>query len=275
MMIFLLKRNLNDIIFKGKILQKKSCLSTSLSYRDVFVIDQSFQLDIWVKTLSMKVKTSSSPTSSFSSQLKHPNTSNHILASYASFIHNNSDYNFNKLGEFTFNITASQIMNFDKNDNDNDSDSIKNNTLSIGHSVYLWPDNIMINNLNAEDIPIIYKLIIYNSKLTKEYINTIATNNKYEIIEKPNDNMLIISSLSKKFPINKSYEVLQWFYDSLQLDDKNKNKDITYLLTSEMGGHRNATNIMMLPYEDCFQIISKKQVQTIVDKYNNSNNNRI
>jgi prephenate dehydratase len=64
--------------------------------------------------------------------------------------------------------------------------------------VYLWPDNIIINNINKDDIPIIYKLITNNIILTKEYINTIDKNNKFEIIQNSNNNIYIISSLSKK-----------------------------------------------------------------------------
>ena len=78
------------------------------------------------------------------------------------------NYNFNNLGEFNFNITASQLVKFN-NDNNNKHDKILPNS----HSVYVWPDNIIINNINKEDIPIIYKLISNNTIITKEYINSL------------------------------------------------------------------------------------------------------
>jgi hypothetical protein len=68
----------------------KSFSSLLLDYRDVFVIDSSFRFDQWIQTNNINTKSS---TSSFTSQLKHPNM-NHILADYSNFIHNNSDYNY-------------------------------------------------------------------------------------------------------------------------------------------------------------------------------------
>eukprot|EP00596_Hydrurales_sp_CCMP1899_P003051 CAMPEP_0119035682 /NCGR_PEP_ID=MMETSP1177-20130426/2867_1 /TAXON_ID=2985 /ORGANISM="Ochromonas sp, Strain CCMP1899" /LENGTH=81 /DNA_ID=CAMNT_0006994323 /DNA_START=587 /DNA_END=832 /DNA_ORIENTATION=- len=62
-------------------------------------------------------------------------------------------------------------------------------------------------------------------------------------------------------------EVLKWFDTALKASSAVPDNFIL-LLASEMGGHRNASSVLILPYEDSFEFVSSSEkAATIIAKY--------
>lgn len=217
-------------------------------YRDIFVIDDNVSEKQWSDICSSPLG------------FKHP-TSNHIISSYCSFIHKNSTYNFNNLGEFSINLTHA----YNIGSNIHESAETGTSTTTDSHSIIVWPDKIYLKTLSIKDIPTITNLFIDNDNIVDE------AKLKEHRLDKKTATLpinIVISSVSKTTSNDTAKTILQWFQSAVK---GNKEDDCTFLLSGELGGHRNSTSVMVLPSEDSFSsghCYSQINIQKIVNKLN-------
>lgn len=232
-----------------------------LQHRDVFVFDPSFSLKAWDVIHEKGLST------------KHP-SSGHVIAKYSSHMHNNSKYNFNNLGEFSMNITSAvQLTSKDlmihkgiSTDSIEVAEALKNNN---AHKILIHPDGLSISGLSHLDIPTLMDLIMKEELIEVDFIRKLLPEC---IIE--NLPMTIIVSSNASCSQKTAKEVLGWFNTALQASSTAsvvlgpKVDNFMLLLASEMGGHRNASSVLILPYEDSFEFVSScDRAATIIAKY--------
>lgn len=226
----------------------------SYSYRDVVVVDHCFDLLPW---LNDQQKTITS--------LKHP-SSGHALSGYA-----NSDYhrpyNYNNIGEFSLNLAAGQYLSAKSSP----ANTTTSSTPEKRHDIIIWPDGLYVSNLISKDIPVLYGLISNEKPLdvasVQAKVNTAAT---VCSLHQSATDLTILINVSKSYPVIRMQQVMQWFQDSFKtwsVTDQAKTR-VDFIVSTELSEHRNATQIMVLPYEDCFEgILTYSQVNKIVNKY--------
>ena len=111
-----------------------SFAATPLGFRDVFVHDPNFPTVKW---------------DTHRTSLKHPH-SGHTMAKYATYIHTNSVYNFNQIGEYSLNVTP--IHPWTNRDPEmvtrsNSSTSKEQNIEQAQHTVIIHPDGLQLSGL--------------------------------------------------------------------------------------------------------------------------------
>jgi len=194
----------------SSLLSLKSTLSSlSLQYRDVFIIDSSYNYDNYISNIN---------------NLKHP-SSTHIISSYCNYIHNNSTYHFNSLGEFSLNVNPAYKLSINNNNN--------NNSNSNNHDMILWPDRLYIKGLSKNEIPNIMKVVFKDKSLSSSVLSSLLP--KTCIINNI-PNTIIVSSTSNIVDYNKANVILKYFQNII--NDDNNNNDVMFLLVPEMRGHR-------------------------------------
>eukprot|EP01038_Epipyxis_sp_PR26KG_P009081 gene9081-12247_t len=217
-------------------------LLNTVAHRDIFLFDKSLNFDAW-KALAKDDQS-----------IKHP-SSNHILAAYAKYNFEHGIYNFNQLGEFSLNIAAAHNCTIDDS-------SVENNYLSSTyHDILLWPDGIIIHDLQKQHIPYIYNLITKPSFITDEK-NIIENCPNCHISNIQQKTAIIVSSVSRTNSQENVISTLDLFRNKLSKEVIAH--QIIYLFSSEMRGHRNGSNLMILPSEDCFVTPNKKIINDII-----------
>jgi hypothetical protein len=234
--------------------------SLDLQHRDVFVSDPSFSLKAWDILHEKGLST------------KHP-SSGHILAKYLSHMFNHSKYHFNNLGEFSMNITSaipvtSKDIFIEKETSTNDkievAEVLQNEN---AHRVLIHPDGLSISGLTILEVPTLMDLLMKEELITAAFIAEILPTCTIEVLP-----MTIVVSSNTSSTAAK--EVLGWFDKALKASAVNmtlapKMDNFILLLASEMGGHRNASSVLILPYEDSFELVSSSErAATIIAKYN-------
>lgn len=251
----------------------------SLTSRDIFVLDESFNYNEWIQNNINN-----------SNIIKHPN-SKHIISKYSQYIHEHSIYNFNNIGEYTFNMSPACELNTKSNDNsnnniDNNISNKDNNSISnVCHSLLIWPDKLYITNLQQQHIKLICPIIMKDENIQITNIQNIldnnsiinTTNNTYNNIDTNNininlintNNIIIILYLSPIFTYQHVINVKQWFQESFQKYSNNNNYNINYYITNNIN---NKTHALILPYEDRYEdIYSLNKINNIVKTYCDNN----
>ena len=250
-----------------------STINSTILHRDVFIYDHSFPLKSWI-TAHQK-----------GSSTKHP-SSGHVIAAYSSYIHNNSKYHFNSLGEFSLifssvlplphdNILTADIeVKVDCLPPKNEKNSIaKINS----HSIFIYPDGLHISGLSVNEIPTIVDLILKDKNIEKDHLNKILPD-YCTLSEFPK--LMVIASSSKHQSMEKAAQILNWFRSAIiektEVTEVNKSdlgssipdlgseipdrkSSTVFFLASELGGHRNSSSVILLPSEDSFEFVSTEE----------------
>lgn len=219
--------------YLGRRYSVTSKVTSSFQYRDVLIFDHTFNLQPWL--LENKHQ---------SEMIKHT-SSTHIISKYSNEMSTNNSYNFNDFSEYNFHLSAAELMR--KNNHQN---KIKNRP--TGHDIFLWPDNLWIKNISLSQIPTILKLISHEAPLTHKSDLDI-----HSAIEE----IFIISAATKTTRSIDSITQLTLFQETLTTPTENTK----FILSTQLGAHRNATSLMVLPMEDCYEhILSQQHVEQIV-----------
>lgn len=229
-----------------------------LSYRDVIVFDHKFKLEEWL-----------SRTQHLS--LKHP-SHNHILSRYATCEYHRP-YNYNNIGEFSLNMAAGERKLTMSSHREICVDSVY-------HDVLIWPEGLLIKNLQNCDVSILYQYVFNEVSLENPtQLQSLKDSLSKNVVIEPllKDNIQIIINVSKSYPLFRAKNVLDWFNESISKQQPSnqsyesaslQEKTVEFILGTELSEHRNATQVMILPFEDCFEgILSAQQVQKIVERY--------
>ena len=234
----------------------KTLSSLSLQYRDVFIYDSSYKYKDYINNMN---------------SLKHPSSS-HVIASYAHYIHNNSTYHFNSLGEYSLNVNPAYIISSSSSSSSNSSSSSSNsssssssssssnssisssssssNNSSSTHDMILWPDRLHIAGLTKEDIPSIMKLIFKDNSISHSSLSSLLP---ASCNIKPITNTVIVSSTSNIVNCDNANLILKHFQNIIN-EEKGNTNDYTYLLVPEMKG---GANVLLLNIND--------KVETAID----------
>lgn len=226
--------NFNNRIFSRLL---NTSRDETVQSRDIFVFDPSYPLSNWDK-LGLK---------GFPyGLLKHPK-SGHIVADYAIYYYLNSDYNFNVKNEYSINISPVHSL-YSENSN------IESNSLqSESHSIYIWPESLVISNVLKSDVADICKLYLTNFKIN---IKNLKETKKSHWIIQPVSDITCICAISSTASMSMAKKTLDWFHTSANKLKKMKSKSISYLLSCDMRGHRSSANILIFPSEDEFDNIA-------------------
>ena len=235
-----IKRLNNNNSRSNGMLLVKTLSSLSLQYRDVFIYDSSYKYKDYINNMN---------------SLKHPSSS-HVIASYAHYIHNNSTYHFNSLGEYSLNVNPAYIISSSSsssNSSSSSSSSSNSSNSSSTHDMILWPDRLHIAGLTKEDIPSIMKLIFKDNSISASSLSSLLPTSCHI---KPITNTVIVSSTSNIVNCDNASLILKHFQNIINEEKGNAN-DYTYLLVPEMKGHRLGANVLLLNIND--------KVETAID----------
>jgi len=158
---------------------------------------------------------------------------------------NNSSYHFNSVGEYSLNFSASHTFAGVGAGVRSSSSSPDSKTQQSTHSVLLWPDRLLVQGLTNADVPTVMKLLLK----PEELIKSDAFASHVRVLTMPKLVVVVVNNS------NSSTSLFQWLEKSLE----RKGEDFAFLVTAEMKGHRNGTNVMILPHEDCFEWIPQNQ----------------
>lgn len=219
--------------------------SKSLSHRDVFVEDSSFTDESWQR-LSSNIK-----------ELKHP-SSQHAIGDYAKFLHNSSTYHFNNLGEFSTNFTAIQDFNASTSTIVDEVNNLSKRT----HKLIVWPDRFVLSGLMSADIPQIVPLLMRDEMIEFDKLKTLLPGLHISNIFPP---IIVMCSVSKLMSYKMAHACLSEFEGELMNSKLNRNFKLFF--AGDMGGHRNDTNVLILPSEDSFEYVGNRaRIASIIAK---------
>jgi hypothetical protein len=243
-------------------LRNRNFHSKTLSYRDVIIFDHKFHLEAWLARNQQL-------------SLKHP-SHQHILSCYAASEYHRP-YNYNNIGEFSLNIAAGEWKVLDSQDRQADLKG------ALYHDILIWPDGLLIKNLTEKDVSVVYRYISNEKSILADENNLQSFKKELNATSVigylPKDKIQIVINVSKSYPLFRAKNLLKWFHDSV--DGMNQSsvvikaegfqiENLQYILATELSEHRNATQVMILPFEDCFEgILSQQQVQKILENYRN------
>jgi hypothetical protein len=250
-----------------------------LSYRDVFLLDKRFDLPHWLEANAANT-----------AMIKHPSCT-HAVAQYAKYIHENSPYNFNSLGEYSLNISAAQLLT----DDVGSAGDAGMHTGSVSPvspvspesppSMLVWPDGVALHNLTPADMPALCKALLTDTAIDWPALCR-GLSSSVQLAELPATT--VVCSVSGRFPVSKVREVVQWFQIAVAEREGERPTPYSHLhcyIATEMRSHRNATHVMVLSRtgagagagaggagclggeEECFEhVAGLEQVRRIVDK---------
>ena len=223
--------------------------STSILYdsrllhrRELFVIDYRLHSDLLLNY--DKSRKSGSHATTYSQSLRHP-SSHHIISKYASYIYNTGSYHFNQLGEYTFDLIPSDFTNspqqqwIDKNSYKTASSTSKS------HDLVVWPDQLLIRNLQEKHIPDVYKLCLKETVWDAASLLHDLDNSGDVNVQHLSDILIVVSC--QKTTIVKAMETLQWFETCFQEQTSGGGLSVSYLLTSDgLRGPQSGVDVMIL-----------------------------
>ena len=196
-----------------------------LQFRDVFIVDDTITMDLWDAMHEKNLP------------LKHP-LSGHLVSKYVSYIHKYGEYNYNKIGDYSLNITPIKTyLNSENNINHSNNQVGSGSILSLKntHSIYLYPEGLCIRGLREQDIPTISQSILNDVPITRSNIIDCLQSNRE--INKTNDDTLnrensnttiiidevpklvVIASSNKITTQSKAKSGLNIFYNALFKND--------------------------------------------------------
>jgi hypothetical protein len=221
--------------------------SSVIPYRDVFVTDHMFTDTEWIKIGMLQSKQIMSP------------TSKHIVSAYAKCVHQGGAYSLSQ--DYSLNVLAAHCTK-------EVHGSVKVSEEKFGdlkHSVLIWPDAVIIENLLDVSVPFVSKFI------TKETVpdwEALAPNLGGDSTVKVHklDGIVIVMSLSASFRYNQAVAIQALFEKSFEVHNKAQ-LPVTYYYCNELRQHRDGTRIIIFPFEDCFEDVpSAKKVDSVVAK---------
>ena len=230
----------------------------SVSRRDVIVFDHNFKLKEWLSGFAPQQRS-----------LRHPSI-RHILGRYANCEYHRP-YNYNNIGEFSLNISAGEHW-YHSNKKDQSTHSHSSISKSPYHDVLIWPEALFLKNLLESDVDALYPYLSSDVLLNCDILKSLkAQLNPKSLIESiPQRNIQIIANVSKMYPLFRALQVLQWFHHAIVDSIKVHDNQFQFILGANFSEHRNATQILILPNDDCYQgILSNQQVNRIVEQWLN------
>ena len=240
-----------------------SAAESTVLNRDVFVYDPSFSMESWVTSHSKGLSA------------KHP-SSGHVIATYSSYLHNNSKYHFNSLGEFSLILTSviplpcTLLVNEHFN---RDSAAL----IDKRHTILIHPDKLCISGLSSNEVPTIVDLILQDKIIS---VDVLRKKLPEDCVITQAPELIIIASASKNRSVDSVFQLLNWFRSAIEENDDKKNyhhvvskvsdefawSSPSLLLASELGGHRNSSSVLILPSEDSFEFVSnEKAARSIIE----------
>jgi hypothetical protein len=216
------------------------------SHRDLFIEDHDCSKEKWDRIIAK------SP-----NHFKHP-TSSHIVSDYARLKYEKGNYNFNVIGEFSLGISA--IFNYQKG-----ASASQNTQPQQRHRAIVWPDGLIFENLEKEDVNKLMVLCMSEKRIQQEDLRTAALSTavKVEFVNFHH----IFSAYNQYTSASYAQKTLDWFVDSC--GGKMPSNYHMYL-ASTMEGHRTSTSLLVLPSNDSFSYVgSKSKVESIVSGLDN------
>ncbi|KAJ1410916.1 hypothetical protein B484DRAFT_402790 [Ochromonadaceae sp. CCMP2298] len=236
-----------------------------LSYRDVFLLDHAgFDLVHWLEANAGNT-----------ALIKHPSCK-HAVAIYAKYIHENSSYNFNDLGEYSLNISAAQLMTDEGSAGGFGAGSPSPECPAP--SMLVWPDAVALHNLTPTDMPALCKALLTDTAIDWPAICR-GLSSSVQLTDLPNTTL--VCSVSGRFPVARVRQAAGWFQQAVAERAGTPTSPLHCYIATEMGAHRNATHVMVLSRtgtcadgageaggeEECFEYLSGlEQVRSIVKK---------
>lgn len=228
------------------LLQVRHSWGQNMSYRDVFVEDNSFDYLTWIKDNSLH-----------SAQIKHP-SSTHVVSKYAAYVHNHGSYNFNNVDDYVLNIAAYHQLPA-VNSESNKHQTTSNNTAR--HALLVWPDSLVLSNLVADDIAVIGKNLLKDAQLEK---TKLAAQLNPSAVVLPITDVTIILSVSSVFTYTQALRTKEWFESTFQTH--NYAQKVNYFIASEIKARNQLpAQVTVLPLGIHFEDVhSLKKVENIV-----------
>ena len=242
-----------------------SAAESTVLNRDVFIYDPLFSMESWVTSHRIGLSA------------KHP-SSGHVIATYSSYLHNNSKYHFNSLGEFSLIFTSviplpcTSALDASKNSNSDDLALTDKR-----HTILIHPDKLCISGLSVNEVPTVVDLILQDKVISVDALRGKLPHGCV-ITEAPK--LIIIASASKNRSVDSVIQVLNWFRSAIEENDDKKKYDYavskagdkiawpspSLLLASDLGGHRNSSSVLILPSEDSFEFVSNEKTARSIIK---------
>ena len=134
------------------------------------------------------------------------------------------------------------------------------------HSILLWPEKIVLSGLRKEDAGTIVPFLLNEELIDCDSLRTQLSKElpHCHVSDESFPAFMVICSVSKYMSYTMASQLLGWFHSCLL--EENVTPNGLYMST-ELGEHRNSTNILVLPYEDCFEYLGQEKVANLTKKY--------
>lgn len=198
---FAKKKDIFARLFSSKALSAPPSPSPSLydlpfvDSRDVFVCDHTYDMNRFLQASQTPM------------YFRH-HTSNHSAALYLSELYRSSDYNFSAIGEFSLNLTAVHAYKTNIGIGVPRPTSWFDKSNDLRHTIYVWPEGIVIHNVAKQDISHICKYIGKSDKIKLDQMAKKLSEGA--VIESFSNKQIVVSAVSKVSSPRSALQVLKW-----------------------------------------------------------------
>ena len=259
------------------------------SHRSVLVLDRSFDYLSWVRT-----------TNHFKyGDIHHP-SSRHVISSYSNYIYQHNSYHFNSMGE------QSSFLNIAPGQRLDDDDAYAANTMVAttqipietvvdpkSHSLLMWPDRLLISNIQQRDVPSMSTLLLKQATISAQTIESLAAASqlsdsiRVESLAPSHAELIVIIHVSRTLSFDRSLQIKQWFdecftaaasavdhhhhhhhHHLMNPHHNPQRRAVSFFLTNVVKPDKSisSASVTVLPVErSYFDVISRRAVQLIVD----------
>lgn len=244
----------------------------SQSHRSVLVLDRSFDYLSWVRTTNH----------SKYADIHHP-SSRHMISSYSNYVYQHHSYHFNSMGEQSSFLNVSPGQRLDDAyaaDTTEATDHIPIKTVDYeSHSLLVWPDRLMISNIQQRDVPSMSSLLLKEAAISAETIESLTATSqlsssiRVKSLAPSHAELIVIIHVSRTLSYDRSLQIKQWFdecFTATTATDQHLYplRKVSFFLTNVVKPDRSilSASVTVLPVEcSYFDVISRRSVQLIVD----------
>lgn len=230
-------------------------------FRDVFVIDPSFQLKEWLLLPENR------PSSGYRGII-HPSCK-HAIAGYGQYFYSNVKYNYNDLGEFSLNIIATEFLT--KHTSHGSSVEVPST-----HSLLLWPEGVFVEGLQRSDIPTMGDYLLNKNSSTAD-LSKLKLSNTCKISPLSSSRIIALSQISSTQTAQQALQTIQHL-TTASADFPRMKQLLEYGIGVQLNArHRSGANVLILAGSaqlagsDSFESVwSVAQAKKILSSYETS-----
>jgi hypothetical protein len=203
-----------------------------------------------------------------------------MISSYSNYVYQHHSYQFNSMGQQSSFLNISLGQRLDDAyaaDTTEATDHIPIETIGYeSHSLLVWPDRLMISNIQQCDVPNMSSLLLKEAVISAETIESLTATSqlsssiRVKSLAPSHAELIVIIHVSRTLSYDRSLQIKQWFdecFTATTATDQHLRK-VSFFLTNVVKPDRSilSASVTVLPVEcSYFDVISRRSVQLIMD----------